>query len=92
MKEVIPDIERRCRADLSVLAKVVGFEGLGSRDDNERAERGRRLAFWWLHRGAVVSEALTQGRGARRPSFGYSNDESFAVGLTCASHLSSDPR
>jgi xanthine dehydrogenase accessory factor len=46
--------------------------------------------------GAVVTEALAAleaGRGARRCTFGYSDDEAFAVGLTCGGtiHLLIDP-
>ncbi len=36
--------------------------------------------------GAVVGEALAVLRGERQPgivTFGYSDDEAFAVGLTC---------
>jgi xanthine dehydrogenase accessory factor len=92
MKEVLADIERwRAAGERVALARVVGVEGSGPRDPgatmavSERGEVAGSVSGGCVE-GAVVDEALAVLAG-RRPrgvvSFGYSDDEAFAVGLTC---------
>ncbi len=102
MKEVLGPIERWRRAGKRVaVARVVGLEGSGPRDPgatmavNEDGEVAGSVSGGCVE-GAVVTEALAAleaGRGARRCTFGYSDDEAFAVGLTCGGtiHLLIDP-
>ena len=101
MKELVPDIERWRRAGRRVaIARVVDIEGSGPRepgaamavaDDGEVAGS----VSGGCVEGAVVSEALEVLRtGDRRMvTFGYSDDEAFAVGLTCGGtvHLFIEP-
>ncbi len=92
MREVGADIERWRRAGQRVaLARVVGLEGSGPRDPgatmavSEAGEVAGSVSGGCVE-GAVVAEALdamASGGGARRCTFGYSDDEAFAVGLTC---------
>ncbi len=101
MKEVLPDIERWRREGLRVAtARVVGVEGSGPRDPgatmvvNERGDVAGSVSGGCVE-GAVVTEALdalSSGR-ARRRTYGYSDDEAFAVGLTCGGtvHVLVDP-
>jgi xanthine dehydrogenase accessory factor len=84
MREVLGDIERwRSTGRRVALARVVGVEGSGSVSGG-------------CVEGAVVTEALDvlggDGR-ARLCTFGYSDDEAFAVGLTCGGtiHLLVEP-
>ena len=92
MKEVLNDIERWRRQGKRVaVARVVGVEGSGPRDPgatmvvNEDGEVAGSVSGGCVE-GAVVTEALAlleaQGEG-RLVTFGYSDDEAFAVGLTC---------
>lgn len=102
MKEVIGQIERWRQAGRRVaLARVVDLEGSGPRDPgatmavSEDGEVAGSVSGGCVE-GAVVTEALAAleaGRGARRCTFGYSDDEAFAVGLTCGGtiHLLVDP-
>lgn len=103
MKEVMGDIDRWRRAGLRVaLARVVGLEGSGPRDPgatmavSETGEVAGSVSGGCVE-GAVVAEALDalsgQG-GPRRCTFGYSDDQAFAVGLTCGGtiHVLVDPR
>jgi len=101
MKEVIGDIERWRRVGQRVaVARVVGVEGSGPRDAgatmvvNERGEVAGSVSGGCVE-GAVVTEALDAiaTNRARRCTFGYSDDEAFAVGLTCGGtvHLLVDP-
>ncbi len=101
MKEVVPDIERWRREGLRVAtARVVGVEGSGPRDPgammavNERGEVAGSVSGGCVE-GAVVTEALDalERGGARRRTYGYSDDEAFAVGLTCGGtvHVLVDP-
>ena len=102
MKEVLGPIERWRRAGKRVaVARVVGLEGSGPRDPgatmavSEDGEVAGSVSGGCVE-GAVVTEALAAleaGRGARRCTFGYSDDEAFAVGLTCGGtiHLLIDP-
>ena len=92
MKEVLVDIERWRRQGKQVaLARLVDVEGSGPRlpgaamavsSDGEVAGS----VSGGCVEGAVVAEALQliEGGGhGRLVSFGYSDDEAFAVGLTC---------
>jgi xanthine dehydrogenase accessory factor len=91
MREVIDQIDRWLAAGRTVaLARVVGVEGSGPRDPgatmavNEDGEVAGSVSGGCVE-GAVVAEALevlASGR-PRLCTFGYSDDEAFAVGLTC---------
>ncbi|MGH9131571.1 MAG: XdhC family protein [Acidimicrobiales bacterium] len=92
MKEVVPAIDRWLAAGRRVaVARVVGVEGSGPRDPgatmavSEDGEVAGSVSGGCVE-GAVVTEALdalASGGGARLVSFGYSDDQAFAVGLTC---------
>ncbi|HVX23260.1 MAG TPA: XdhC family protein [Acidimicrobiales bacterium] len=102
MKEVIGDIERWRHDGLRVaVARVVGVDGSGPRDPgatmavNEAGDVAGSVSGGCVE-GAVVTEALdamARGGGARRCTFGYSDDEAFSVGLTCGGtiHVLVDP-
>ncbi|MGH9128795.1 MAG: XdhC family protein [Acidimicrobiales bacterium] len=102
MKEVVRDIDRWRSAGRKVaVARVVGVEGSGPRDPgatmvvNEDGEVAGSVSGGCVE-GAVVSEslqALQSGDGAKLVTFGYSDDEAFAVGLTCGGtlHILVDP-
>lgn len=92
MRELIDDLERWRSDDIRVaVARVVDIEGSGPR------EPGAAMAVsldgevvgsvsGGCVEGAVVTEALAVLNGERSPgivTFGYSDDEAFAVGLTC---------
>ena len=101
MREILGDIRRWQRLGRRVaLARVVDLEGSGPRlpgaaravaDDGEVAGS----VSGGCVEAAVVTEALeVLGKGDRRMvSFGYSDDEAFAVGLTCGGtvHLFIEP-
>ena len=91
MKELLDDIDRWNSEGLKVaLARVTDLEGSGPRDPgaamavNEKGEVSGSVSGGCVE-GAVVTEALDiLGTDRRRTvSFGYSDDEAFAVGLTC---------
>lgn len=92
MKEVLADVDRWRRAGLAVaVARVVGVEGSGPRDPgatmavNAEGEVAGSVSGGCVE-GAVVTEALevlAADGEPRRVTFGYSDDEAFAVGLTC---------
>ena len=91
MREVLDDIERWRAAGRKVaVARVVGVEGSGPRDPgatmavSEDGEVAGSVSGGCVE-GAVLAEALdVLATGDRRVvSFGYSDDEAFAVGLTC---------
>ena len=92
MRELFDDIDRWRDAGLRVaVARVVDIEGSGPRDPgaamavNEHGEVAGSVSGGCVE-GAVVSEALAILAGeeaSRVVSFGYSDDEAFAVGLTC---------
>jgi xanthine dehydrogenase accessory factor len=92
MKEVLDDIERwRAAAQRVAVARVVGVEGSGPRDPgatmavSEAGEVAGSVSGGCVE-GAVVAEALAVlGEEHERGvvTFGYSDDEAFAVGLTC---------
>ena len=91
MKEVLDDIERWQGEGKNVaVARVVGIEGSGPRLPgatmvvSDAGEVAGSVSGGCV-KGAVVTEALEvleSGR-ARLCTFGYSDDEAFAVGLTC---------
>jgi xanthine dehydrogenase accessory factor len=92
MKDVLDDIDRWLAAGKRVaVARVVALEGSGPRDPgatmavNSDGEVAGSVSGGCVE-GAVVSEALDvlSGDGlARLVTFGYSDDQAFAVGLTC---------
>ena len=102
MKEIVGDVERWRRAGLRVaVARVVGVEGSGPRDPgatmavSEAGEVAGSVSGGCVE-GAVVTEALAamaEG-GARLRTYGYSDTEAFAVGLTCGGtiHVLVDPQ
>jgi xanthine dehydrogenase accessory factor len=102
MKEVLADIERWRAAGRQVaIARVVGVEGSGPRDPgatmvvNDRGEVAGSVSGGCVE-GAVVAEALAVLAGEKPRgvvTFGYSDDEAFAVGLTCGGtvHLFVEP-
>jgi xanthine dehydrogenase accessory factor len=92
MKEVLKDIDRwRSEGKRVALARVVALEGSGPRLPgaamvvSEAGEVAGSVSGGCVE-GAVVTEALAvlEGDGAPKLcTFGYSDDEAFAVGLTC---------
>ncbi|CAB4799224.1 unannotated protein [freshwater metagenome] len=92
MRELLNDIERWQQAGKQIaVARVVDIEGSGPRDPgaamavNEDGEVVGSVSGGCVE-GAVVAEALEILRGDNLPrlvKFGYSDDEAFAVGLTC---------
>jgi xanthine dehydrogenase accessory factor len=92
MKEILDDIERWRRAGERVaVARVVGTEGSSPRDAgatmvvSETGEVAGSVSGGCVE-GAVVTAALEVLNGERERgivTFGYSDDEAFAVGLTC---------
>lgn len=93
MKEILPDVERwHARGERVVAARVVAVEGSGPRDPgaamavNEAGDVAGSVSGGCVE-GAVVTEALAVLSGdapdRRLVTFGYSDDEAFAVGLTC---------
>ena len=92
MLEILDDLERWQNAGQRVaIARVVDIEGSGPRDVgaamavNGDGEVAGSVSGGCVE-GAVVSEALLLLDGERGPgivTFGYSDDEAFAVGLTC---------
>src|SRR5499427_10732703 len=92
MKEVLDDIDRwRAAGHRVAVARVVALEGSAPRDPgatmvvNDAGEVAGSVSGGCVE-GAVVSAALEVLEGTRDKgviSFGYSDDEAFAVGLTC---------
>src|SRR5687768_10130667 len=92
MKEVLSDIERWRRQGKRVaIARVVAVEGSGPRDPgaamavNDAGEVAGSVSGGCVE-GAVVEQALEILGGDGTPrlcTFGYSDDDAFAVGLTC---------
>ena len=91
MKEILDDIAKWQKAQKRIaLARVVSLEGSGPRDPgaamvvNENGEVAGSVSGGCVE-GAVVTEALEVLKTGERKmvSFGYSDDEAFAVGLTC---------
>jgi xanthine dehydrogenase accessory factor len=101
MRDLLDDIDRWRRQGTRVaIARVVDLNGSGPREPgaamavNERGEVAGSVSGGCVE-GAVVTEALdVLDTGERRMvSFGYSDDEAFAVGLTCGGiiHLFVEP-
>lgn len=101
MKELMHDIERwRAAGQRVAIARVVDIEGSGPRLPGasmavaENGEVAGSVSGGCVE-GAVVAEALEiLESGARRVvTFGYSDDDAFAVGLTCGGtiHLFIEP-
>ncbi len=91
MKEVIADIDRWQAAGRRVaIARVIGVEGSGPREAgatmvvSEDGEVAGSVSGGCVE-GAVVAEALAvlECGTPKVCTFGYSDDEAFAVGLTC---------
>jgi len=91
MREILDDLQRWRRQGRRVaLARVVDLEGSGPRLPGaamavaEDGEVSGSVSGGCVE-GAVVTEALdVLATGDRRMvTFGYSDDEAFAVGLTC---------
>ena len=92
MRDLLDDIDRWKAAGKRIaLARVVDIQGSGPRDAgaamavNEDGEVIGSVSGGCVE-GAVVSEALAILAGeqpCRVVTFGYSDDEAFAVGLTC---------
>lgn len=101
MREILDDLDRWRRAGTrAAVARVVDVEGSGPRLPgaamavNEAGEVVGSVSGGCVE-GAVVTEALDIiDSGDRRiVTFGYSDDEAFAVGLTCGGtvHLFIEP-
>ncbi len=92
MKDLFDDIDRWIADGQRVaIARVVDILGSGPREPgaampvNERGEVAGSVSGGCVE-GAVVGEALAVLAGdapARIVTFGYSDDDGFAVGLTC---------
>ncbi|MDG1267366.1 MAG: XdhC family protein [Ilumatobacter sp.] len=92
MKELLDDINRwRLNGERIAVARVVDIEGSGPRLPGaamavtESGEVAGSVSGGCVE-GAVVGEALSILKGTTEPrivTFGYSDDEAFAVGLTC---------
>ena len=101
MKELFAELERWRKGGKRIaLARVVDIEGSGPRDPgaamavNEDGEVIGSVSGGCVE-GAVVTEALEILRTNDRKmvTFGYSDDDAFAVGLTCGGtvHLFIEP-
>jgi xanthine dehydrogenase accessory factor len=92
MREILDDIDRwRAQGKRVALARVVDVEGSGPRGPgaamavSEGGEVAGSVSGGCVE-GAVVTESLAVLAGEAEPrvvTFGYSDDEAFAVGLTC---------
>ena len=92
MREVLGDVERwRAAGQRVAVARVVDVAGSGPRDPgatmvvNEAGEVAGSVSGGCVE-AAVVAEALAVLSGERERgivTFGYSDDDAFAVGLTC---------
>ncbi len=101
MREILRDLERwRRQGKAGAVARVVDLEGSGPREAgaamavSQDSEVVGSVSGGCVE-GAVVVEALEViETGERRMvTFGYSDDEAFAVGLTCGGtiHLFIEP-
>lgn len=101
MKELFADLDRwRAAGTRVAIARVVDLEGSGPRLPgaamavNELGEVTGSVSGGCVE-GAVVAEALDiiETSERRLVTFGYSDDEAFAVGLTCGGtiHLYVEP-
>ncbi|RLE26534.1 MAG: XdhC family protein [Actinobacteria bacterium] len=92
MNDLLDDIARwQSTGERIAVARVVDIEGSGPRDPGAAmavtasGEVSGSVSGGCVE-GAVVSEALSILSGEREAgviTFGYSDDEAFAVGLTC---------
>ena len=91
MRELLDDIDRwRAAGKRVAIARVVDVEGSGPRDPGAAmavsgdGEVAGSVSGGCVE-GAVVTEALQVLDSGERKivTFGYSDDEAFAVGLTC---------
>jgi xanthine dehydrogenase accessory factor len=92
MNDLLDDIARwQANGEQIAIARVVDIEGSGPRDPGaamavtSSGEVAGSVSGGCVE-GAVVSEALAILSGERKAgivTFGYSDDEAFAVGLTC---------
>ena len=92
MRDLLNDIDRwKSEGKCIALARVVDIEDSGPRDPgaamdvNQDGEVVGSVSGGCVE-GAVVAEALGMLNGDNQPrlvTFGYSDDEAFAVGLTC---------
>ena len=101
MKDLLDDIDRWRRNGKRVaIARVVDVEGSGPRDPgatmavSDDGEVAGSVSGGCVE-GAVVGEALEVLESGERKlvTFGYSDDDAFAVGLTCGGtiHLFIEP-
>jgi xanthine dehydrogenase accessory factor len=101
MRDLLDDLERwRAAGEQVAIARVVDLDGSGPREPgaamavNARGEVVGSVSGGCVE-GAVVTEALEVLRTGERKvvTFGYSDDEAFAVGLTCGGtiHLFLEP-
>jgi xanthine dehydrogenase accessory factor len=101
MRDLLDELDRwRAEGVPVALARVVDLDGSGPRAPgaamavNERGEVIGSVSGGCVE-GAVVTEALEVLRtgGRKVVTFGYSDDEAFAVGLTCGGtiHLFLEP-
>jgi xanthine dehydrogenase accessory factor len=101
VKEILDDIDRWRRAGRRVaLARVIDVDGSGPRLPgsamavNEDGEVAGSVSGGCVE-GAVVTEALAviDNGDRKRVTYGFSDDEAFAVGLTCGGtiHLFIEP-
>ncbi|HJM99360.1 MAG TPA: XdhC family protein [Acidimicrobiales bacterium] len=91
MREILADLEKwKAEGKKVAIARVISVEGSGPRDAgaamavNEEGKVSGSVSGGCVE-GAVVAEALEiiESGERRSVSFGYSDDEAFAVGLTC---------
>jgi xanthine dehydrogenase accessory factor len=101
VKEILNDLERWTKQGKRVaLARVVDIEGSGPRLPgaamavNEDGQVAGSVSGGCVE-GAVVTEArqIIESGDRRMVTFGYSDDDAFAVGLTCGGtiHLFIEP-
>ncbi len=101
MREILKDLERwRSQGKQIAVARVVDVEGSGPRLPgaamavNEDGDVAGSVSGGCVE-GAVVAEALQciEDRSRKMVTFGYSDDDAFAVGLTCGGtiHLFLEP-
>ena len=92
MRDLLDELDGwKAQGKRIALARVVDIEGSGPRDPgaamavNEDGDVIGSVSGGCVE-GAVVAEALSMLNGDNSPrlvTFGYSDDEAFAVGLTC---------
>ena len=92
MRDLLDELDGwKAQGKRIALARVVDIEGSGPRDPGAAmavSEDGDVIGSvsGGCVEGAVVAEALSMLNGDNSPrlvTFGYSDDEAFAVGLTC---------